>query len=305
MRRWLGPILVGLGSALLLFGFLAWVWIAPAVRQAPVDTQSRTVAVGEGTYFNFEQGEEVQSESLESVTNTQSDQSVYEGEDPISQDIAVYDQTSGLFDEATGYEISFGETRIAIDRDTALPVDCCDAVPDEGLTVKWPFGTEQREYPVWDGTLGAAATATFEGQDEIDGLPVYRFAVDIPATDVGPATEDSEFPRIEYEASKRFLIEPVTGRIISSQQDVRQSLTGEDGEVLFDAADVSLAVSDETIADNVAAAKSDTSQLELLDLSTWLGPLLGLALIAIGLFVWSRSEEEPVETRHEPVGART
>ena len=304
MRRWLSPILVGLGSALLLFGFLAWLWIGPAVRKAPIDTQSRTVAVGQGTYFNFEQGEEVESDAIQSVTNTQSDQSVYEGDDAISRDIAVYDQTSGLFDEETGYEISYGNNRIAIDRESALPVDCCGNEPDAGLTVKWPFGVDEREYPLWDGTLGEAAPATFEGEEEIDGLAVYRFAVDIPATDVGPATEDSEFPRIEYEATKVYLVEPVTGRIISSQQEVRQSLIGEDGEVLFDAADISVAVTEETIAENVELAESDTSQLQLLDTSTWLAPLLGLLLIGAGVLLWSRSETEP-EVRRERVHAET
>ena len=139
-------------------------------------------------------------------------------------------------------------------------------------------------------------------EEEIDGLSVYRFEASIPATDAGPATDDAEFPRIEYEATKVFLVEPVTGRIISSQQDVRQSLIGEDGEVLFDAADVSLVVSDETVAANVDAAEADTSQLRLLDLSTWLGPLLGLIAIVAGLFIWSRTETS-ASTRREPVPA--
>ncbi|MDX1619621.1 MAG: DUF3068 domain-containing protein [Nitriliruptorales bacterium] len=298
----MSPILIFVGSLLLAFGVLAWLWIGPAVRKAPIDTQSRTVATGGGTYYDFEQGQEVESDSLESVTNTQSDQSVYEGEDAIDRDIAVYDQTSGLFDRDAGYEITFSESRIAIDRATALPVDCCNSVPDDGLTVKWPFDVEQREYPLWDGTLGEAVTANFAGEEEVDGLPVYRFEVAIPTTDAGPATDDGEFPRIEYEATKVYLVEPMTGRIISSQQDVRQSLIGEDGDVLFDAVDVSLSVSDETIADNVDVANADTAQLRLLDLSTWLGPLLGLIAILAGLFIWSRTET-PAASRREPVPA--
>lgn len=299
MRRFAAPTLVAFGTALLLLGLLGLVWIGPAVRQAPIDQRSRTVSVGSGSYYDFEQGTEVSSDQLESVINTESDQSVYDGDDPINDDIGVYDQTSGLFDRATGYEITYSETRIAIDRVTALPVDCCGNVPSEGLTIKWPFEVEQEDYPLWNSSLGRAATATFEGVEDVNGLEVYRYEVAVPATDVGPAT-DSEFPRIEYEASQVYLIEPVTGRIISSQQDVRQSLTGEDGEVLFDVANVSLGVSDETIAENVALAQDQTSQLSLLDVLEWLGPLLGIVLIGAGIFLAAREQEQPTRAR-EPV----
>ncbi len=300
MRRFAAPALVAVGTALLLLGLLALAWIGPAVRQAPIDQRSRTVSVGSGTYYDFEQGTEVSSDQLESVINTESDQSVYDGDDAIGDDIGVYDQTSGLFDRATGYEITYSETRIAIDRVTALPVDCCGNVPTEGLTIKWPFDVEQQDYPLWNGSLGRAATATFVGVEEIDGLEVYRYEVDVPPTDTGPAT-DSEFPRVEYEASQVYLVEPLTGRIISSQQDVRQGLTGEDGELLFDVANVSLSVSDETIAENVALAKDQTSQLGLLSMLNWLGPLLGVVLLGLGIWMAVREEEAPPTRTREPV----
>lgn len=291
MRGWVGPSLVLVGTLLLVLGLLAVVWIGPTVRQAPVDQRSATISTGSGTYYDFAQGQEVESDQLESVVNTESDQTVYDGEDAIDDDIGVYDQTSGLFDRAADYEITYSDTRIAIDRSTALPVDCCDAGPDEGLTIKWPFGTEQRDYPLWNGSLGEAVTASFEGVEEVDGLEVYRFVAEVPATDAGPATEE-EFPRVEYEATQVYLVEPVTGRIISSQQDVRQSLTDEDGEVLFDVANVSLSVSDETIADNVALGDSESSLLGLLGLLTWLGPLLGIVLVGAGIWLAAREREQ-------------
>lgn len=303
MRRWVAPGLVLVGTALLVFGFLAWVWIGPAVHRAPTDEQKRTVSLGSGSYYDLEAGEQVQSNGIRSVLNTQSDQSVYEGDDPISDDIAVYDQTSGLFDDETDHEITYSEQRVAIDRVTALPVDCCGADAIEGLTVKWPFDVQQESYEVWDSSIGQAVTANFTGEDEIEGLPVYVFDVEIPVTDAGPATEDAEFPRLEYEASKRYFVEPVTGRIISSQQDVRQSVIGEDGETLFDAADVSVEVSPETVADNLAIARDQTSQLGLIDLLTWLAPLIGVVLLAVGLVLGLRAPQPAAARQPEPVGA--
>jgi hypothetical protein len=308
MRRILSGVLVFLGTMLLVVGLLAWLWIGPQARQAPIDTSSQTIAVGGGSYYDFEQGETVTSDELRSVLNTQSDQSVYEGDDAVGDDIAVYDQTSGLFDDASGYEISYsGPTRIAIDRETALPIDCCDADPISGLTVKWPFGVEQTDYEVWDATLGRSVTASFVGEEEIDGIPVYRFVADIPESDAGPATDDADGPQVRYEATRAFLVEPETGRIITSEQDVHQWIVDPDTEeTLIDAADVSLQVSDETVADNVELAESDTSQLGLLGTLTWLGPLLGIVLIVVGvlLFAPRREEEGDRWNDTEPIPAR-
>jgi hypothetical protein len=287
VRRALPSILIFLGTLLLVFGLLAWVWIGPQARQAPIDTQSRTISLGEGSYHDFEQGETVTSDQLRSVVNTESDQSVYDGDDPVGDDIAVYEQTSGLFDDGSAYEISFsGPTRIAIDRTSALPVACCEADDIAGLTVKWPFGVDQSDYPLWDSTLGDAVTATFRGEEEIDGLPVYRFEAEIPETDAGPATDDPDGPQVRYEATKVYFVEPQTGRIISSQQDVHQWLVDADtGETLLDAADVSLTVSDETVAENLELARADTRQLGLLSTLTWLAPLLGIILLVVGVLL--------------------
>lgn len=294
MARTIPSVLVFLGALLVTLGLLAVFWIGPRARQAPIDQQSATVATGEGTYWNFEAQEQVESTSIRSMTNTESDRSVYEGPNAISEAIGVYDQTGGLFDDDTGTVITYsGPSRYAIDRSTALSVEdpaaCCGADEVRGLTIKWPFGVEQEgDYEVWDGTLGDAAPATFEGVESIDGLEVYRFGVAIPPTDVGPVGEDAEFPRVNYEATKTYWVEPVTGRIIDSAQDVHQWITDEAGDTVIDAADVSLAVDDATRAANVEIGKDQTGQLALLDLVSWLGPLLGIVLLALGVWSWSR-----------------
>ena len=305
-RRVLSYGLVFLGTMLVVLGALAWFWIGPQVRQAPIDLQSRTTVVGSGSYYDFDQGEVVDSDQIVSVTNTQSDQSVYEGDDPISDEVAVYDQTSGLFDDATGYEITYGDTRLAIDRVSAKPIDCCGAPSEiEGLTLKWPFDTRKADYPLWDGTLGDAATAAYVGEDEVEGLPVYQFQADIPATDTGPATEDAEYPHVMYEASKTYFVEPQTGRMVDVRQDVHQWLVDEDGETVIDAVDISLAMADEVVADNVDQGKSETGLLGLLDLSIWLAPLIGLALLVAGVFLFQpdgdrsrrRDADQPASAR--------
>ena len=61
-------------------------------------------------------------------------------------------------------------------------VDYDDDVDVEGLTLTFPFGTEQKDYDVFNSTTRQAFPATFEGVEELEGLEVYRFEVSIPET---------------------------------------------------------------------------------------------------------------------------
>ncbi len=306
MRRFLPPILVLVGAFLFTIGLMAWLWIGPQAKQAPIDQNSRTVSVGSGSYTDLGTQEVIESDQIQSIVSTVSDQSVYEGDAPIADDVAVYDQRSDLFDtgrpapddspvDYPGFPISIGqETRVAIDRVSAEPVDCCGGDDIVGLTVKWPFDVQQESYELWDGTLGAPVTMNFMAVEDIDGLEVYRFAGEVPETDTGPATDDGEFPRVFYETTKDYWVEPMTGRIIDSENAVHQWLVGEDGAVVADAADVVLGVSDETLAGNVALGKDDVAQLGLLSTASWLGPLLGLVLAAVGVWLaMGDREDEP------------
>lgn len=293
MRKFLPPVLVLLGAFLFTLGLLSWLWIGPQVRRAPIDQNSQTISVGSGTYTDLGTQEVIESDQVRSVISTVSDQGVYEGDDPLGDDIAVYDQTSGLFDvgrpappddvlDYPGFPITISDdVRIAIDRVSALPVSCCGADPIEGLTIKWPFDVQQQAHDLWDGSIGEPVTLSFVSVEDIDGLEVYHFTGAVPPTDTGPATEDAEYPRVMYETTKDYWVEPVTGRIIDSANSVHQWLVGEDGTTLFDAADVELGVSEETVAANVALAQDQTSQLGLLGTVAWLGPLVGL-LLALG-----------------------
>ena len=78
--------------------------------------------------------------------------------------------------------VTAGTDLFATDRVTALAVNDekyvgVGAEPHEGLVNKFPFEVEQKTYPFWDGVVGRAVDATFQGEEEIDGLPTYKFQV--------------------------------------------------------------------------------------------------------------------------------
>jgi hypothetical protein len=292
----LSRVLMGLGATLLFLALLLPTYVDSRVSRAPVDQDSVTVATATGSYYDFEAGEEVTSDQLVSITRTLSDAEASDDE------VAVYEQVSLVNDEGVDGEPHLvtasdpSPNRIAIHRVTAEVVDCCDLAPAEltGLVIKWPFGTERRSYPVWDGTLGQAPEAEYVEDVTVDGIPAYVFRQEIPRTTVDTVElmDDDGEPfegQVIYEATKRYVVEPMTGRILDSQQEVYRAVETPTGEVVIPAADLSVQVTDDTVAENVALARDDTSQLQLVRTT---GPvlvgLLGLLVFAGGVVLLRR-----------------
>ncbi|WP_248963533.1 DUF3068 domain-containing protein [Sphaerisporangium perillae] len=110
--------------------------------------------------------------------------------DPTAGDgrTAVWVEFSSL-ETAYGQRIDYHERRTAFDRRTGLAVNCCGqyidddtAVRQTGLAFRLPYGAEPRGYPMFDPVLKREVTLRYEGEEEIEGLPVRRYSYT-----VGPA----------------------------------------------------------------------------------------------------------------------
>ena len=172
---------------------------------------------------------------------------------------------------------------LATDRHTGLAVSDADELPEgvephEGLINKWPFGTEQETYPVWDGVVGGPVDATFERTDEIDGLDVYVFTTNAEADGVVVAGEDIVG---NYRSDNTYFVDPRTGQIV--RQEIDQVRSTEDGEVLLQ---MQLAFTDEQVATNVDKINDDKAKLDLMEKTIPLiGYLVGIPLILLGVFL--------------------
>ena len=112
-----------------------------------------------------------------------------------TSDVVVFDNFSCLVQDPDGTtpdcvddtdpdkRLVTAETdRFATNRVTALAVNDekyvgVNAVPHDGLVNKFPFDVEQKTYPFWDGVLGRAVEAKYQGAEDIDGLPTYKFNI--------------------------------------------------------------------------------------------------------------------------------
>ena len=286
MRKILGLILIGLGGFLLALGLLATLWVPGQVKRAPIDTDSTTRL--SGTAAVVPTGDTNVDVRAVSVTKSDSNKS--------TDDVAVYTNYTCLVLDNPGPDcgiegegenadpnvISVGEPEaFATDRRTGVAVNDSKYLPEgtpktQGLVNKFPFDTEKKDYPFWDGVLGDTVDATYDGTDTIDGLDVYKFNYSV----ANAAAEIADGIDGTYSMDKTMWIEPKTGQIIDQEQhDVRAA----NGTPLLD---VELSFTDDQVKTNVDDAKSNVSSLDLITSTV---PLIGFILGPILLIARRRA----------------
>ncbi|WP_165356869.1 DUF3068 domain-containing protein [Nocardioides zhouii] len=295
MRKVIAGLLLGLGSFLLVAALTVVVWGADAVKKTPLDTDSVTSLSGTADKLNPATGE-VESLQVKAASVTQADAELSD------DDVVVFVNTSCLVidegdvpqcvDDSDDRLVSASSDVFATDRHTAEAVNDEQYVPPSageksGLINKWPFDAKKEDYSYWDGLLGEAVDAAYDGTETIDGLETYRYHVLIEEV---PAVVISDIDGI-YSQDKYLWIDPTTGAIIKQTQHEVRAL--EDGSTLLD---MELAFTDDQVAANAADAKDNGRLLGMLTTTLPLVGFIGgaIALLA-GLFLMlaSRRQREP------------
>lgn len=286
MRKLIAGVLLGLGAFLLVAALTVVLWGADAVKKTPLDTDSVTNLSGVADKLNPATGE-VETLNVKAASVTKADA------DLSDDDVVVFVNTVCLvIDEGDVPQcvdadddrlVSASSDVFATDRRTAEAVNDPKYLPPSaeektGLVNKWPFDAQKKDYKYWDGMLGEAVDAAYDGTETIDGLATYRYHVLI---EDAPAEVVTDIDGI-YSQDKYLWIDPTTGAIIKqTQHEVR---TLEDGSPLLD---MELAFTDDQVSANAADAKDNGSTLGLLTSTVPLVGFIGgaLALLA-GAFLF-------------------
>lgn len=295
MRKVIAGLLLGLGSFLLVAALTVVLWGADAVKKTPLDTDSVTNLSGTADKLNPATGE-VESLEVKAASVTQADTELSD------DDVVVFVSTTCLVidegdvpqcvDSTDDRLVSASSDVFATDRHTAEAVNEPEYLPPSaeektGLINKWPFDAEKDDYTYWDGLLGDAVEAAYDGTETIDGLETYRYHVLI---EDAPAEVVTDIQGI-YSQDKYLWIDPTTGAIIKqTQHEVRQL---EDGSPLLD---MNLAFTDDQVAANASDAKDNGRMLGLLtDTLPLVGFIGGAIALLAGLFLLlaSRRRQEP------------
>src|SRR6266508_6538882 len=268
MRRTVGFVLFTLGIVLIALSPLFRLYTLPRVLKAPLDTYSTSISSGTGTYFSTKVLKVLTDRPMQNVSTARGD--VKDG----SKEVAVYDYFSVTKDtSADGGVVDVSTDRYAFDRVTGEAVHCCGEFPrHEGYTLKLPFHVDRiTAYPFWDGTLGAAPPATFDHEEELEGMKVYVFIQKIEPTIIGepiviggplaglPAGETTN-GFISYTATTTLWVEPFTGAIMKGASHATRTLqTG--GNPLFVLADTNFTNSDASVKETADQIRSKVFQL--------------------------------------------
>ena len=304
MRKNVGIIMLGLSGFLLLVAFMAVVWAPDKAERTPLDVNTTTYLSGEAGKLNTSTGEleenPVKATSITKIDSNASDDKV-----------GVWVQTSCLVidDGSTPDCVDGNDPRLisadadvfATDRVSGLAVNGAkylppEATPHDGLVNKFPFDTEKKSYPYWDGTVGAAVDAVYDSTVEIDGVETYKFVITIEDAGIDIA----EGLPGTYDDVKEIYVEPRTGAMINQVDDQQRYL--DDGTMVLD---LQLAFTDEQVDQFVRDANDNIGQLDLLGRTV---PLIGfigggLALI-VGLLLALRGggpAQPAPSSRRDPV----
>jgi len=301
MRRYVAPVLIGLGVFLIVGSLLLRFYAYPRLAVVPKDQNSETSLSATGaTIFDVTTLQQITTD-LAITATTRGDVAAAENA-PDGTVVWVGTQTVKKSD---GGIVSQSTDITAMDETTAEAVNCCGSSVDvvngvgtpierQGLVFKFPFNTQQQDYLVWDDNLGDAATAKFAGEDEIEGLKVYTFTMDIPETVVGsrevPASvlglegNDIVDADVTYAVQRTYYVEPNVGAIVDRVDDQRATLQYDDAELVTTEGEISY--TDAEVSEGVEEYKTKAALLGGAH-STYalIGGLLGLIALGVGLML--------------------
>jgi hypothetical protein len=329
--RAVSAVLFGVGVVAVVFAAgLAFV-VGPRAAQLPYDLEP-TQSIAEAPNATFMQitngAVAVNKGTLRSTIRVQADRkATADLTGDLDGTAAVWLVGQEVVRTDNNERVSAYSTSLAVDRKTAAAqkwdgqwLDTTGTQQDvdySGQIYKFPFGTEKKDYQIFDRDVLGTQPAKFVKTEEIEGLETYQFTQEIrearqqlPADRmqalVGALAPGATSGEIVYDNTRTVWVEPTTGQFIKVQEVQHKNLLANNG-VSVTILDATFTYTDDTIKKSADTASSNRQMLMLVKL--W-GPLalllLGVLLIGGGLLLLRRrpatQAAAPVEEPEE-VGA--
>jgi hypothetical protein len=313
MRRFLGPVLLGVGVFLVVLAGLLKFFVADRVIVTPVDQYAQTTSPGPGSYLD-PAVLQVRSADLVAVRTLKGDVAA------SNKDTAVWD-VSVVLSTGDGQFVRATVDRVATDRRTAEAVNCCgeavDSVPTRhsGLSYKFPFNTQKQDYQFWDSNAKKAVPARYVSEETVQGLTTYKFMAQIPPTQiqtqevpgslVGESAPSVQAP-VFYTDTRTVWVEPKTGVIVKGSEQNRTTLRDSAGQDKTVVLQFDLTFNDDTQKSQAQLARDNIGKIDLVTI--WLpliGLLVGIVLIIAGLIITVSADRTPGRHAEQPEPAGT
>ncbi len=320
---------MGLGAALLIAALLLSTYTKGQIAKIPLDIDATLISEGTGDAFDPESLNAQQFVVDEDVPLAMQQQITVES--PSNADVVTLQVGSTLRrtdkQQDRGLLLAMVDT-VTLNRKTALAVSSESnpggavqkprtiededpptniALPHEGLTYRFPFGTEKKTYPFFDPIAQKPFDANYSGEDDVNGLTTYKFNQNVGYDNDGKLVEPVEYaslydddadsrvtapaamwgiegdPEEEitmnryYAAQRTFWVDPVSGTIVKQTDRANHYYAREalEPEVTF--AEYTVTTNAESVESQVAAAQDERDTVAL-----W-GRILPITFTALGL----------------------
>jgi hypothetical protein len=310
--RAIGLGLLGLGAFALVGALLIHLLVVPAAVKLPLAEESHPTAGGTGVdWFSAHDGQQFTGE-----TATVKEDVVGQPDSPDANgDVAVW-KVQSVMRDSSDRVITMSTYTVCLDRRTAMAVsDCASARSDHGtisgLTLNFPFGTEQKTYSVYDGTAGRAFPAKFQAVQKMRGLTVYRFEQDVPETVVATQSVPGNWAGADagtsvdadfvYSSTRTYWVEPTTGMILSLQEKPHIVVRGPDGTTGVTWLDGTFVATDEQISKAAQDASDNRSNIVMIgSVVPWVLVGVGVVALLIGALLATRTGGRREDDLGEP-----
>ncbi|WP_433265143.1 DUF3068 domain-containing protein [Micromonospora vinacea] len=337
MKLRVGAALFGLGVLLLVFAAGLPFYVAPAVTKLPYDLEPTTsvaeaknarflkiTATGSSVSIEVPQGDLVSNVEVIPQPDDTRDRlpkdlkgdaviwDVYQTVRRVdNQDVVSQYSTELALYRISGAAASWKEQWLNETGADGTPVG---NVKYSGQIYKFPFGTDKRDYQIFDRDLKRATPAKFVGTEKIKGIETYRFEQRIEnevlatpesslQTLVGKFAPGATSGQIVYSNIRTVWVDPVTGSYVNVREQQHKELRPNTGTptVLLDA---DFNYTDDTVSRSVETVKDNRFKIGLI--SFW-GPIvagvLGLLAVVFGVWLVTRPEGGSARHRAEPAVA--
>lgn len=308
MKRGIGLVLVGLGLFLVVLGVLTRFTVVPAIAKAPLSpgqadggvTQTDQVGVA-AKLFDPATLTTRTDVPLTVTRYTRGDVPASQTQEALAGDLAIYDTFQRVEDNA-GVVVLANTARFAFNRVTSVMSNCCGANLDgenvemSGIVpLKFPMFTQPQNYPYFDTSLNTTVEAVYQGQEELDGLPVYKYVVTVEPTQTGTIEVPGDLvgsplptfvaPRY-YSNVLTLYVEPQTGAIVQGDSVQVQTLRGPDGTDQVTLLDAVIGTTPEEAAAGIEYAKTQSALLTLINNTVPLVAVIaGAVLFVLGVLL--------------------
>ena len=313
MRRFVGPVLLGVGVFLVVLAGLLKFFVADRVIVTPIDQYAQTTSPGPGSYLD-PATLQVRSADLVAVRTLKGDVAASD------KDTAVWD-VSVVLSTGDGQLVQATIDRVATDRRTAEAVNCCgeavNSVParHSGLSYKFPFDTQKQDYQFWDSNAKKAVPARYVSEETVQGLTTYKFVSQVPATQiqtqevpgslVGETAPSVQAP-VFYTDTRTVWVEPKTGVIVKGSEQNLTTLRDSAGQDKTVVLKFDLTFNDDTQRSQAQLARDNIGKIDLV--TTWLpliGLLVGIVLVVAGLIIMVSADRAAARRTEQPEPAGT